>query len=212
MGQTTFLVVAGVSVGVAAWLFKRARASASKIGTPLPRAPEHGECIYLDYQATTPIWPEVSETAEPYLRLHWGNPSSGHSFGRPCAAAVDKARAHCAALLSAAPEEILFMSCGSEADNHAIMGALMLEEARRREAKEPAMPLPHVVSSLIEHHAVIECLKALEATGRVTVTWLGVDAGGRVAPKEVAAAVKTNTVLVTIMHSNNEVGALQPVA
>ena len=66
-------------------------ATATKIGTPLPRAPEHGRCIYLDYQATTPVWPEVAAAAEPYLRLHWGNPSSNHAFARPCAAGVQRA-------------------------------------------------------------------------------------------------------------------------
>eukprot|EP00966_Prymnesium_polylepis_P136731 3159101-Prymnesium_polylepis.1 len=103
------------------------------------------------------------------------------------------------------------MSCGSEADNHAIVGALQVEEARRREAGEPPSPPPHIVTSVIEHPAVIECLKALEAVGRVAVTWLGVDESGRVSATEVATAVTTKTVLVTIMHSNNEVGSLQPI-
>ena len=183
------------------------------LGSPLPRAESHGDCIYLDYQATTPIWPEVADAAEPYLRLHWGNPSSGHAFGRSCKTAVDGARTACASLLGAEPEEILFLSCGSEADNHAIVGPLQLEEGRRRAAHGTGaeLPLPHAVSSVIEHPAVVECLAILEAVGRLRVTRVGVDFEGRVSAAEVAAAVTPETVIVTIMHSNNEVGSLQPI-
>ena len=137
----------------------------SGIGSTLPRAAEHADCIYLDYQATTPVWPEVAAAAMPYLTHHWGNPSSAHAFGRPCATAVRDARAHVASLLNAKPDEILFLSCGSEADNHAIMGSLLLEERRRRantahlrdpraaQAAHAAAPLPHVITSNIEHPA-----------------------------------------------------------
>ena len=120
------------------------RAAASGIGSPLPRAPEHGECIYLDYQATTPVWPEVAEAAIPYLQVHWGNPSSPHAFGRPCAGAVGAARSAVARLVGAAPDEILFTACGSEADNHAIFGALEAEEARRRRCGVQALSLIHI--------------------------------------------------------------------
>ena len=99
-------------------LMARSRAlslrASSAIGSPLPRAEEHGSCIYLDYQATSPVWPEVADAAIPFLQLHWGNPSSGHAFGRSCAAAVKSARAAVAQLIGAKPDEIIFTGCGSE--------------------------------------------------------------------------------------------------
>ena len=189
--------------------------SAGGIGSPLPRAPEHGSCIYLDYQATTPVWPEVAAAAEPFLRYHWGNPSSGHAFARPCAAAVNSARESVATLIGAKPDEILFTACGSEADNHAIMGALEAEEARRRAQSggaTPTAPPPHVVTSNIEHPAIVECLEALKASGRLCVTYVAVDSEGLVAAGAVAAALTEHTILVSIMHSNNEVGSIQPVS
>ena len=188
--------------------------ASSGIGSPLPRAPEHGACIYLDYQATTPVWPEVAAAAEPYLKLHWGNPSSGHAFGRPCASAVAKARREVASLINAAEDEIMFTGCGSEADNHAIFGALELEEARRRDAGASAAksPLPHVVASNIEHPAIEKCLDALKAAGRLDVSYVPVDNEGRVSAEAIGDACTKHTILVSVMHSNNEVGSLQPVA
>lgn len=173
------------------------------IGTPLPRAPEHGECIYLDYQATTPVWPEVAAAAEPYLRLHWGNPSSGHSFARPCAIAISRARESVAALIGASADEVLFTACGSESDNHAIVGALEAAEAARRAGT--ATGLPHFVASNIEHPAIIECLEALRRVGRLEVTYVAADGEGRVSADGVVRALTPQTVLVSIMHSNNEV-------
>ena len=188
--------------------------SASGVGVPLPRAPEHGTCIYLDYQATTPVWPEVAAAAEPFLRYHWGNPSSGHAFARPCATAVNGARDTVAELIGASADEILFTGCGSESDNHAIVGALEAEEARRAAAggggKRAA--LPHVVTSNIEHPAIEQCLESLKRAGRLDVTYVPCDGEGRVSPAAVAAACKPQTILVTIMHSNNEVGSVLPVA
>ena len=196
---------------VANFLMRPFSASAG-VGTPLPRAPEHGNCIYLDYQATTPVWPEVAAAAEPFLRYHWGNPSSGHAFARPCAAAVKGARDAVAELINANADEILFTACGSESDNHAILGALEAEEARRAAAPADKKPtgLPHVVTSNIEHPAIEQCLEALKRTGRLDVTYVPCDGEGRVAAGDVAAACKPQTILVTIMHSNNEVGSLPP--
>ena len=186
------------------------RASASAIGSPLPRAVEHGSCIYLDYQATSPVWPEVAEAAIPYLTHHWGNPSSGHAFGRSCATAVSHARSAVAQLIGARPDEIIFTGCGSEADNHAILGVIEDHEARQRQdGQGGGAPLPHVVTSNVEHPAITECLEALRAAGRLEVSYVPVDEEGRVAAAAVAAAVTEHTVLVTVMHSNNEVGAVQ---
>lgn len=213
------IVGGAVVVGAVRLLARRFRAASlqastggSGIGVPLPRAPEHGTCIYLDYQATTPVWPEVAEAAIPYLKLHWGNPSSGHAFGKPTAAAVKRARAAVARLIGAEPDEILFTACGSEADNHAIMGTIEAEEARRRLAGVKGGPPPHVVTSNIEHPAIIECLEAARKCGRADVTYVPADGEGRVSAGAVAAALTPHTVLVTVMHANNEVGALQPVA
>ena len=164
-------------------LMARSRAlslrASSAIGSPLPRAEEHGSCIYLDYQATSPVWPEVADAAIPVLQLHWGNPSSGHAFGRSCATAVKSARAAVAQLIGAKPDEIIFTGCGSEADNHAILGVIEDDEARRRR-EGPASAggsLPHVVTSNVEHPAVTECLEALKAAGRLEVTYVPVETG-----------------------------------
>ena len=135
------------------------------IGTALPSAPEHPEAIYLDYQATTPVWPEVADAAVPYLRLHWGNPSSTHAFGPPCAAAVARARESVARLIGAAADEVLFVSCGSEADNHAILGALARIAAARPGGGGGGGSLPHIVTSNIEHPAVTACVEHLVRTG-----------------------------------------------
>jgi len=185
--------------------------SMSSIGSPLPRAPEHGDCVYLDYQATTPVWPEVAAAMTPYLTHHWGNPSSGHAFGRPCGAAIGQARAAVAELIGAEPSEICFTGCGSESDNFAIVGALEMEEARRRGAGGAALPRPHVVASNIEHPAVELCIEALCAAGRLEATYVPVDEEGLVSAEAVAAATTEQTFLVSVMHSNNEVGSVQPV-
>ena len=183
------------------------------IGSPLPHAPEHGECIYLDYQATTPVWPEVAAAATPFLTQHWGNPSSGHAFARPCAAAVKSARTSVATLIGAKDDEIIFTACGSESDNHAILGALEAEEERRRATgNAKKLPLPHVVASNIEHPAIEQCLEALKNAGRLAVTYVPCDQEGRVAADGVAKACTPQTILVTIMHSNNEVGSVNPIA
>ncbi len=156
--------------------------------------------MYLDYNATTPIDPRVADAMRPYLEWGWGNPSSSHREGRAAKTALETARARIAACLGAAPDEIVLTSGGSESDNHAIVGVV---EARGG---------GHVVTSAVEHPAVLEPLRALERAGRIRVTVVGVDHTGRVDPEAVAAALRADTVLVTIMLANNEVGTLQPVA
>lgn len=166
----------------------------------------HDTCVYLDYNATTPIFPEVAAAMEPFLWEHFGNPSSGHAFARPCKTAVDVARSQVARMLGCRPGEVIFTSCGSESDNHAIASAVEHAVVAKNIAT------PHVVTCSVEHPAILEYLIAAQAAGRLTYTAVGVSEGGVVDPADVAAAVTPNTCLVTVMHANNEVGAVQPVA
>eukprot|EP00882_Tetradesmus_deserticola_P005335 GHRQ01005615.1.p1 GENE.GHRQ01005615.1~~GHRQ01005615.1.p1 ORF type:complete len:482 (+),score=150.15 GHRQ01005615.1:1005-2450(+) len=172
------------------------------VGSKLPHL---SECVYLDYNATTPIFPEVAESMKPYTYEIFGNPSSVHAYGRQARAAVDKARRQVAELISCAPSEVCFTSCGTESDNWALWGAVM---ARRSSSQQG---LPHVVTSQIEHPAVTACLRSMADMGLCTYTTIPVNAQGLVSAADVVAALTPDTVLVSIMHSNNEVGALQPV-
>jgi cysteine desulfurase len=162
-------------------------------------------CIYLDYSATTPIFPEVAEAMKPYL-TEFGNPSSNHPYGRKCKEAVELARQHVAHLVNAQPSEIYFCSCGTEADNWAIWGAIAAYR------KENPGAMPHVLTSAIEHPAVLEQLKMLEGLGLVTYTVVGVNSEGIVYLDSIMSSVTPQTCLITLMHSNNEVGSLQPIA
>ncbi len=132
-------------------------------------------CLYLDYNATTPLWPEVAAAMAPFLSENrFGNPSSPHPYGRATKAAVESARAAVAALIGAAPTEVFFSSCGTEADNWAVWGAV----AAYRTANPGSTP--HIVTSAVEHPAVLEHLAALQDLGLATFTAVGVDAEGRV--------------------------------
>jgi cysteine desulfurase len=157
--------------------------------------------IYLDYNATTPVDPRVAEAMIPFLREHFGNPSSSHILGQRTRAAVEKARRQAADLLGADPAGIIFTSGGTEANNHAIIGAALAGRNRGR----------HIVTTAVEHPAVSEVCRHLESRG-FTTTYVPVDEFGWTDPDEVAAAFTDQTVLVSIMHANNEVGTLQPVA
>ena len=157
--------------------------------------------IYLDYAATTPMREEVLEAMLPYLTDHFGNASSLHAEGRRARQGVDEARERIAAIIGAKPREIVFTSGGSEADNLAIKGAAWAASARGR----------HIVTSSVEHNAVLNACAILERSG-FEVTYLPVDRYGRVAPAEVAAAITDRTALVSIMYANNEVGTIQPIA
>jgi cysteine desulfurase NifS/selenium donor protein len=156
--------------------------------------------IYLDYNATTPVLPAVAEAMLPFLREHFGNPSSSHPYGAVARAAVEKARRQVASLLGARPEEIVFTSGGSEANNAVILGV-----ARARRSRGW-----HVVTSAVEHPAVLEPCAVLAAEG-YRVTRVPVDAEGRVDPDEVERALTPETILVSVMHANNEVGTLEPI-
>ena len=156
--------------------------------------------IYLDYNATTPVLPEVVDAMLPYLREHFGNPSSAHAFGRRAKEAVESARADVAALLECDAQEVFFTSGGTEANNLAIRGVAEARGDRRQ-----------IVTSTIEHPAVEKACAWLEEHGW-RITRVGVDAAGRVSMADVQAAVGGEAALVTIMHANNETGVVQPIA
>lgn len=163
--------------------------------------------IYLDYNATTPLDPAVIEAMLPYLRDHFGNPSSAHVFGRTAHEAVDKARAQVAAFLGAHPDEVVFTGGGSEASNQAVKGSVFvkLRGIFGRLARDA-----HIITSAVEHPATLQPCEFLKRLGcRITV--LPVDRHGMVDPAAVAKALERSTTLVSIMHSNNEVGTLQPI-
>lgn len=156
--------------------------------------------IYLDYNASTPIDPRVANAMRPLLEGAFGNPSSGHWASRPAKAALERARGQVAALLGTQPDEIVFTSGGSEANNLALKGRYF---ALRRERN-------HVITQVTEHPAILKPLAFLESLG-AEVTCLPVDGDGRVDPDQIRRAITPRTALITIMHANNETGTIQPV-
>ncbi|OGO08215.1 MAG: cysteine desulfurase NifS [Chloroflexi bacterium RBG_13_60_13] len=157
--------------------------------------------IYLDHAATTPTHPEVVQAMLPFFGESFGNPSSIHFFGQESRAAVDEAREKIASLIGALSEEVVFTSGGTEADNLALKGAALANRQRGN----------HIITTSIEHHAVLRSCLSLEEEGFL-VSYLPVDTYGLVDPDEVRKAVGPGTILVSIMHANNEVGTIQPVA
>jgi cysteine desulfurase len=157
--------------------------------------------VYLDYNATTPVAAEVLEAMLSYMAEHFGNPSSSHPYGKKAAQAVREARASVAALLGAAADEIVFTGSATEANNLALLGVARALAGKKR----------HLVVSAVEHPAVIEPALHLQSEGW-DLSVIPVDAYGRVDPSDVAAALRPDTALVSIMHANNEVGTIQPVA
>ena len=156
--------------------------------------------IYLDYNATTPVDPLVADAIEPYLRQHFGNPSSTHVYGRNAHQAVERAREQVASLIGAQADEIIFTGCATEANNLAIRGAARALRDKGR----------HLITSAIEHPAVEKPFQRLSEDGW-EVTVIPVDSYGQVDPAKLSDALRDDTVLVSIMHANNEVGTIQPV-
>jgi cysteine desulfurase len=156
--------------------------------------------IYLDYNATTPLDSRVFEAMVPYMNRHWGNPSSPYSFGHQARIAVEKARERVAVCLGCKPAEIVFTSCGTEADNLAVRGAANAFLRRGN----------HIVTTAVEHHAVLNTCKAMEAEG-CRITYLPVGADGAVRIEDVKKSLCSETILITVMHANNETGVLQPI-
>ena len=157
--------------------------------------------IYLDYAATTPTDPEVARVMLSYQTKVFGNPSSNHSFGLEAREAVEEARSKIAAFIGARSDEIVFTSGGTEADNLALKGIVLSNESRGN----------HIITTSIEHPAVIETCKYLKNLG-FRVTYLPVDSHGLVDPDDLRKAVTAKTILVSIMHANNEVGTIEPIA
>jgi len=156
--------------------------------------------IYLDYAATTPTHPDVAKEMLPYFTNAFGNPSSIYSYGQEAKGAIEETRAKIANLIGAHEEEMVFTGSGTEADNFAIKGTAFANENKGK----------HIITSAIEHPAVIETCKFLEKGG-FTVTYLPVDEYGMVNPDDVKKTITAKTILVSIMHANNEIGTIQPI-
>lgn len=161
------------------------------------------ERIYLDHGASTPVHPQVVEAMRPYWEERYGNPSSTHHFGRSARRGLDGARETIARLLSARPDEIVFTGCGSESDNLALRGVMWAARAAGRGN--------HLITSAIEHKAVLETARQLRDHFGFDVTILPVDDAGQVEVAAVEAAIRPDTVLISIMAANNEIGTLQPI-
>lgn len=159
--------------------------------------------IYLDHSATTPTDPRVVEAMLPYFTTRFGNPSSLHRIGKEAEAAEQTARSVIAGVLNASPSELIFTSGGTESDNLALRGVAQAARTRGWGA--------HIITTSVEHHAVYDTARAMIEDG-FQVTMLPVDADGRVSPEQVLAALRPDTVLVSIMYANNEVGSVNPIA
>lgn len=157
--------------------------------------------VYLDHAATSPIKPEVFKAIKPYLQDKFGNPSSIHSFGQEARKAIDEAREKLAQFFNCQPGEVIFTSGGTEADNLAILGVVFKSKIKKA----------HLITSKIEHHAVLHTCEYLENQGLAEISYIDVDKEGIVDVGDVKKAIKKNTILVTIMYVNNEVGTIQPI-
>jgi len=157
--------------------------------------------IYLDYNATTPIDPEVVAEMLPYFTTNFGNPSSSYAIGRTSKEAIIKARKQVASLINAKPEEIVFTSCATESNNLALHGFVLANKDKGK----------HIITSAVEHPAVTEVCKYLTTLG-YEITYLPVDSFGAVNPSDVEKAIRPDSALITIMHANNEVGTIQPIS
>ncbi|MCE5235921.1 MAG: cysteine desulfurase NifS [Eubacteriales bacterium] len=158
--------------------------------------------VYLDNAATTALSPKVLEKMMPYMTELYGNPSSIHSFGREAKSGVDRAREQVAKAINAKPEEIIFTAGGTESDNTVLFGAVQRYKGKGN----------HIITTAVEHHAVLYACEQLEKSGLATVTYLPVDEYGRISAQQVADAITDKTILVSIMFANNEVGTIMPVA
>jgi len=162
--------------------------------------------IYLDYAASTPIDKKVLEVMMPYMRRHYGNPSSTHSFGQKARAAIEQAREQVAHFLGCQADEVIFTSGATEANNLAIQGIIKEQRAKRQETR------PHIVTTAIEHESVLEPCRTLEKEGIAEVTYVKPQKDGIVLAEDIKNAIKPNTVLISVMYANSEIGTIQPIA
>src|SRR5438128_3205169 len=176
-------------------------ATVRRLRRPVPPRPETMRRVYLDSNATTPLRPEVVAAMMPVFTEHFGNASSIHWFGQHAKSLIDDARQHLAKLIHAETAEIVFLSGGTEADNLAIRSIAESQKSKGR----------HIITSQIEHHAVLHTCKDLEKQG-FEITWLPVSRDGLVNPENVRRAIRKDTILISIMHANNEIGTVQPIA
>ena len=160
------------------------------------------QTVYFDYNATTPLDSQIREAMLPFLGEVWGNPSSVHHVGRQARAQLDDARERAARVLGAKASEIVFTAGGTESANLAILGAARLLKPKGR----------HIITSTIEHHAVLRCCELLSQREGFDVTYLPVDREGLISPDSLAGAIRLDTIMVSIMAANNEIGTIQPVA
>ena len=180
--------------------------------------------IYLDHAAGTPMDPGVFKTMRKFLMINWANPSALHQAGLEARAAIENARKNIAHILGAQKEEIIFTSGGTESNNLAILGALASSSKFFSSCALPGVPggtlgdkknrktsLPHIVTTNIEHPSVLEVCRHLEKTKQADVTYVPVEPNGIVDPKKIKEAIKPNTVLVSVMYANNEIGTIQPI-
>lgn len=164
--------------------------------------------VYLDYNATTPVDPQVLDAMLPYFSAEFANASSIHSPGQRARAAVETAREQVAALIGARPQEIVFTSGGTESDNHAIFGSVAQALLPVRPSATPHPP-SHLITTTIEHEAVLNACQSAEKNG-VALTYLPVSREGLVDPESLGRAIRPETALITVMHANNELGTIQP--
>jgi len=172
---------------------------------------ENKDKIYLDYAATTPVDEEVFVAMKPYFCDKFGNASSAHGFGQEARKALDLARAQVAEFLGCQPSEVIFTSGATESNNLGIKGVISKIRLRTTDYGLPPNTKPHIITSQIEHHCVLDTCKSLEESGMAEVTYLPVNKEGLVEVSAVEGAIKENTVLVSIMYANNEIGTVQPI-
>lgn len=158
--------------------------------------------VYLDNAATTAVKPEVVQAMLPYYTQYYGNPSSLHGYAREAYAGIDKARSQVAAALNALPEEIIFTGSGTESDNTVLFGVANKYKSKGR----------HIITTAVEHHAILHSCEVLEKEYGCSVTYLPVDEYGRISAQQVREAIREDTILVSVMFANNEVGTIMPVA
>ena len=210
----TNLIIGGACIVIGVYqlyiILNKKKSKKSSIGSPHPalKSAIYSKCSYLDYNASTPIFPEVCQLMNECSTMCFGNPSSSHVFGVRCKEVMNTARKQVMDFInSPSPENIVFVSSGSEADNRAIDMALNYFSQVNQTTSTP-----EIVTIAIEHPAILKYLKHLQKLSKIKLVVLPVDYQGFVAPNDIHKALNQNTALVTVMHANNEIGTIQPLS